>query len=208
MKRSKKIVILAPVLVAVFASPGNVLARHLLGGETASGGSFMSDVLWGIFFLFSLATLAILVVMFWPDRAARTAQTLVSQRVRSGVVGFLSLFVATPVLLILTITIVLSPLSFVGLIALALAMLFGWVSLGLEVGQRFGQMINRAWAPGVSAGVGTFILTFLAYSGDLFLGFIPCIGWLVPLFVGVTSLGAVVLSRFGSRVYAPVIRSG
>ncbi|MFQ5923361.1 MAG: hypothetical protein ACE5M4_11005, partial [Anaerolineales bacterium] len=33
------------------------------------------------------------------------------------------------------------------------------------------------------------------------IGLIPCIGWLAPLLVGAAGLGAVILTRFGSREY-------
>jgi len=36
------------------------------------------------------------------------------------------------------------------------------------------------------------------------LGSIPCIGWLIPAFVAMLGLGAVIISQFGTRVYAPL----
>ena len=158
------------------------------------------DMLWSIFLWFAFSALAVLIVIFAPNPASRVAQTIVIQPGMSALVGLLTLIVALPVLLLLTITIILSPVSFFGLLALVVAAIFGWISLGLETGNRLARAFHREWAPPVSAGLGTFLLTFVAFSLEYIFSWL-CIGWIFPTVVGLVGLGSVVLSQFGKRVY-------
>jgi cytoskeletal protein CcmA (bactofilin family) len=158
------------------------------------------DMLWSLFLLFAFSALAVLIVIFAPNPASRVAQSIVIQPGMSALVGLLTLVVALPVLLILAITILLSPVSFLGLLVLGIAAIFGWISLGLETGNRLAHTFNREWAPAVSAGLGTFLLTFVAFSLEYVFSWL-CIGWIFPTAVGVVGLGAVVLSQFGRQVY-------
>ena len=82
--------------------------------------------------------------------------------------------------------------------ALGMALLFGWIAVGYEVGQRFTKAIHQEWHPALSAGLGTFGLTLVAAS----LANIPvvsCIGWLVPFLLSIAALGGVLLTRFGTQ---------
>jgi cytoskeletal protein CcmA (bactofilin family) len=158
------------------------------------------DLLWSVFLWFAFSALAVLIVVFAPNPASRVAQTVVNQPGVSALVGLLTLIVSLPVLLVLAITIILSPVSFIGLLVLGFAAVFGWVSIGLEAGNRLARTFRKEWAPPVSAGLGTFLLTFVAFSLEYMLSWL-CIGWIFPTAVGVVGLGAVALSQFGKRVY-------
>ncbi|HNB54568.1 MAG TPA: polymer-forming cytoskeletal protein, partial [Anaerolineales bacterium] len=80
-------------------------------------GRWILDALWSIFLWFAFSALAVLVVIFFPNPTGRVTQTLVAQPGQSALVGLLTLIVAVPVLLILAITIILIPVSFVGVLA-------------------------------------------------------------------------------------------
>ncbi len=229
-----KLVFLLALTVAFFALPGSVFARafmdesvvggsltqeedaQVLGEEAPSPAmptrptgegrvaALLGDVLWSLFVLFSFSALAVLVVMFWDEAARNVSRTIVSQPTLSGLVGLMTFIVVAPVLFLLAITILLSPISFVGFVLVCAAGIFGWISLGLEVGTRLARTFQREWSPPLAAGVGTLVLTFVTFSIGFFLGFIPCIGWILSLGVGLISFGGVMLSRFGKRVYRHV----
>ncbi len=150
---------------------------------------------------FALAALAVLLLMFVPQHAERIAQSVVAQPLATGGLGLMTMLIAPVILVFLAITIILIPVSLVGIFVLALAVLFGWIALGLEVGQRFTRMINQEWALPLSAGVGTFLLTLV--TGVI--GFVPCIGWLATFLVTLLALGGTLLTLFGSRMYQPVM---
>lgn len=142
-----------------------------------------------------LALLAMLVVMFMPVQTQRVGETVVSQPLVTGGMGFLTVILAPLALLVLTITIILSPVAAIAAVILVVAIIFGWIGFGLEVGIRFGSMLKRELPLPLAAGLGTFLLTLVADG----IQFLPCVGWLAPFVIALAGLGAVFLTRFGSR---------
>ena len=150
-----------------------------------------------------LAALAMLVVVFLKPQMENVSQAIVSQPVMSGGVGLLTVFGGpisiVVVALVMIITLILIPVAavvvFLGVLAIALAWLFGMIALGNEVGERFTQSINQSWAPAFTAGFGTFLLMLVGGA----IGEIPCVGWLFVALIGFVGIGAAVLTRFGTR---------
>ncbi len=154
-----------------------------------------------VFSAVAMGLLALVVVLFWPDQTARVSAAATTAPVASGGLGLLTL-IAVPVLLVVTaITICLSPFSAVGALVFAAALLFGWLALGMLVGARLTAALNlRNLSPAVSAGIGTLLFTLVANT----IGWVvPCVGWVVPVTLGAVGLGAVTLTRFGTRPYLP-----
>ncbi len=138
-----------------------------------------------------LALLALLVVSLWPKPTGLVADTVWRSPAASFGVGLLTLLVVAGLVVLLIITICLSPLL---ALATAVAWLFGWIALGWLVGRRLLAALKaNNVAPVWEAGIGVFLITLL--------GAAPCIGWLVWLVGGAFGLGAVVLTRFGSQRY-------
>ena len=155
------------------------------------------NVLWGVFRVFVMAALALLVVMFWPAPTRRIADAAIAQPLAAGGLGLLT-FIAGPVLLlILLITLLLAPLSVIGFVLFVAAGVFGWIGLGFEVGRRIGVAMKWDLQDPAAAGLGTLLLSLVAAG----IGFIPCVGWLLVAFVASLGLGAVMLTRFGSQDY-------
>jgi hypothetical protein len=102
-------------------------------------------------------------------------------------------------LIVLAITIILSPVSLLAAVLLVVAGVFGWIAIGKEVGDRLAKAFKWDLHPAASAGLGTLSLS-LVVGG---IGLIPCLGWMVAFVVVAIALGAVLLTRFGSREYAP-----
>jgi len=162
---------------------------------------FALNPIWQVmrFFLeaFVMAALAVLVVLFAPKHVERTAHAIIAQPLMAGGLGLLTLVVAPIVLVVITLTIILIPVTILTIILLALLVVFGWIALGLEVGQRMAQMFKVEWALPVSAGLGTLFLTIVVNA----IGQVPCIGWLAPALVVFLGLGGVLLTRFGTLEY-------
>ena len=118
---------------------------------------------------------------------------------QGGSIGLLTLLVTVVLAVILSITIILIPVALIGVLILAFAIAFGWIAIGLEVGQRAALALHQEWPLPLSAALGTFVLNFMANG----IGFIPCVGWLVPFLIGLLGLGGVLLSRFGTQAYPP-----
>lgn len=163
------------------------------------------DPLWSVMNVFgnalALAVLAMLVVLFLAPQTGRVAGAITSQPIIAGGLGLLTVILAPAVVVLLTITILLIPIALIAIIVLVVAGVFGWIAIGLEIGQRFVKAIHQDWHPSLAAGLGTFVLTLVARA----LTAIPvlnCVGWLVPFLLGVTAIGAVIMTRFGMRLYA------
>jgi hypothetical protein len=160
------------------------------------GGFFLRLFLW--------ALVAMLVAMFVPTHLSRTSETAFKQPLISGGLGFLTIIVVPIVLLLLLITICLSPISLIGALLLVVAWVFGLIAIGVEVGKRISLMLKQEWHPAIIAGAGTLLL-MLVLSGVEAL--IPCIGWIPKALVGFVGLGAVLLTQFGRKPYNPAAGS-
>ncbi len=152
-----------------------------------------------VFQAIGVAALAMLLVLFMQPQLERVSRAVVANPLIPGSVGMLVVFLAPLALVLMVVTILLIPVAFVAVLLLVLAWLFGVIAIGMEVGERFTQAIHQDWAPVFKAGFGTLLL-MLVVGG---VGLVPCVGWLAPFLVGLTGIGAVTLTLFGSRVYPP-----
>ncbi|PWB54972.1 MAG: hypothetical protein C3F13_05835 [Anaerolineales bacterium] len=153
-------------------------------------GYFVGLILWSL--------VAMLLAMFLPNPLTRTYQTEISEPLISGGLGCLTIIIVPIVLVLLAITICLSPVALLGAFVLAAAWAYGLIAMGLEVGRRISLMFKHEWHPAISAGVGTLVLMAILTGLQTFL---PCIGW-IPMFVaGIVGLGAVLLTQFGRKPY-------
>jgi uncharacterized membrane protein len=131
-----------------------------------------------------MAGIAALLTLFLDVHIKRVGDYVVAQPLIAGSVGLLTLFIA--LLLILTI---------LPIFILICAWILGIVALGQEVGDRFTRAINQTWQPILSTAFGTFLLTLIAG----YIGLIPCAGWLFNFVLTLTAIGAVMMTRFGTR---------
>jgi hypothetical protein len=143
------------------------------------------------------AALAVLVVMFGAGGVGRVARAAADAPAASGVVGFLGLLAIPALLIALALTICLIPFTLVGALLFAVAIVYGWIGIGLEVGERLTRMLRWHLDPAAAAGLGTLVISLVANG----INFIPCIGWLAPTLVSALGLGAVLLTRFGRQAY-------
>jgi hypothetical protein len=145
-----------------------------------------------------IAALAMLLVLFLRPQMERVAQTLVSTPLMAGGVGLLTIPAVIIAGLILILTII-GPFV-LGLLFLA-AWLFGIITIGMEVGERFTRAIDQNWTPVWTTGFGTFLVVLITQG----VGIVPCVGWLVPFLLGVTGIGAIVLTFLNSRAKPPIV---
>jgi hypothetical protein len=142
-----------------------------------------------------LAALAMLLTLFLHPQLDRVSQALTRQPLMSGSIGLLTVLLAPIALVLLVITIILIPVALAGVILVVLAWLFGVVAIGMEVGDRFSRAVHVTWEPVLTTGAGTFLLGL----GVGIVNLVPCVGWLAPVIVGLTALGAALITRFGTQ---------
>jgi hypothetical protein len=152
------------------------------------------------------AVVATLTLLFVPDLTERVAYTAFRNPLPSLGIGLLAglvfvplIFILTFVMIIMVFTICLLPiLLVVAIFAAVVAWAFGLIALGYEIGARLSEGLDQDWAPPLSAGIGTFLLLLVVNGLEVV---IPCVGWVFPVLAGSLGLGAVLLSRFGTRIY-------
>lgn len=156
----------------------------------------------GALSVFGMTLLGIFVALIWPRGVVRVGETALAYPAVSLALGllagaaFVGLMIMAGVFSVLIITLcitvpvmIVAPFIFVAMCAL------GWIGLGVAVGERLVHAMGaRDITPVVSALAGVFMLTAL--------GSLPCIGFLIWFVGGCIGLGAVLLTRFGTQVYA------
>ena len=145
----------------------------------------------------ALAALAILVQLFAAAPVQRVAHAVQTQPIMTGGIGVLTVLVAPALLIILGITIILLPVSLLGFLLIGVALVFGWLAVGLVTGQHLARLFKQNWSEPITAGVGTLALSLVASMANL----IFCIGWLPTFLISVVGLGAVIVTRFGTQFY-------
>ncbi len=153
---------------------------------------------WFFFRILIWTGLAILIALFIQDQAAVINRAAFGEPVMSILAGMGVIIVAPLVLIALIVTILLSPVSLIGIFALIAAWVVGLVAASIEVGKKLAESLNQSWPIPILAGVGMFILS-LFFNG--FSQLVPCVGWLPRFVLGTWVMGAVILTRFGSREY-------
>lgn len=161
--------------------------------------SFQARVSFLVFQAFVMAALALLVVAVAPAGTARVADAVARFPLQSGAFGLLTGLAFVPGILLMAITILLIPLIPVAVLLLVAAGFFGWIAIGYELGRRMLATSQNTASPVLAAGLGTLVLSLV--SGGI--SFIPCWGGLFGLVVGLIGLGGVIITRFGTKVYAP-----
>ncbi len=166
---------------------------------TQSIGQFLAADRGATFRFWSLIAwiaLGILLTTLLPEHVMFVRTTARSKMRRSLVLGLLSVLLAPAILTVLIALIIPIPLAILVLIGLVVAWALGTVAIGWLLG----DYLLRRIAPHYNTRhfqivVGIAILTLA--------GSLPIIGLLISLGSGLLGLGAVFLSRFGTRLYCP-----
>lgn len=144
---------------------------------------------------FVVSILAMLAAMIFPNAILRTGRPILSEPVLAGTIGFFASIIIPILLAITVITIIGIPITLVGALLLIYAAFLGWVSVGTLIGSRLAGAFKSQWHIAVKAGVGTLLLTLVTDA----ISRIACVGWVIPFLVGILGLGAVLMTRLGTR---------
>ena len=153
-----------------------------------------------------IVVIGVLAVVFMPQPLERVSQAVLVAPVNSWIVGFLTAALAAIISGTLIATLCLAPFGGILGLALLIAAVLGWISLGLIVGLKVLEVLKvRNVTPVVAVAVGSTILSLLAAALWIISG--CCLGWPFVGLVGSFGLGAVVLTRFGRQEYVPAPKS-
>ena len=149
-------------------------------------------------FWFTLAwiILGMLLSTLLPEHVMFVRSTVQNKAKRSLALGFLTILLAPAILVVLITLIISIPLAILVVIVLLAAWALGTVAIGTLIGDR----LLRSIAPQHNTRltqviVGIALLTLV--------GSLPVIGFITSIGTGSLGIGAVFLSRFGTRLYQP-----
>jgi hypothetical protein len=115
--------------------------------------------------------------------------------------GLLTGVVGLSLLVLMAFTIVLIPVSLLGLFALGLMVAFGWAAMGAGAGAWLAAKLGFKFSASASAFAGAFLLMLVL---DL-LNWIPLVGAPLAILISVNGLGAVLLTRLGMVKFIPAM---
>lgn len=169
-------------------------------------GRIVSDIFWNLSLLLILGLITWLVAAFMPAQMITIRDTVTGSAPASFGFGLLTaVMVAISFLLVFTICLAFVPL--IAALIAGVAVLLGWIVMGQIIGERLLVASGRSQPDFIlSSIVGVAVLTVVTNMPVI--GEIPCIGfllgligWIAGLIVCLTGLGAVLLTRFGTRPY-------
>ncbi len=148
-----------------------------------------------IWSLLAWVILGMVLITLLPEHVMFVRTTSETRTRRSLVVGLLSILLAPAILVVLIALILPIPLA----ILVALGLIAAWVLGTVAIGWIVGEHIMRAIAPQHNTRLLQVVVGLAALA---LLGSLPYIGWLISIGAGLLGLGAVFLSRFGTRLYS------
>lgn len=158
--------------------------------------NFGFDILGGIVTALAFGALGALVVIFAPNATKRVSEAAGRKPLNTAGVGCLTLIVLPILAILLVITLIGIPVAFLLGIAAWAAWIFGGIAIGLLAGEKIlGAFKVNNILPVAAVMVGIVIL--------ILIGQVPVFGFLFSCIVGLIGLGAVVMTRFGTRAYPP-----
>ncbi len=146
-----------------------------------------------------LGLTALFLARTFPNGVKRVSEAAAQHTLVSGSVGLLVGVVGISLLVTMAYTILLIPVTLLGLLVLGLAVVLGWIGLGITTG----RLIERALKGSFSAEKSAFAGTLVFILGLKLLASIPVIGGLLGVVVTAIGLGAVSLTRFGLQSFIP-----
>ncbi|MBI3913995.1 MAG: polymer-forming cytoskeletal protein [Chloroflexi bacterium] len=151
----------------------------------------------GILSALTLAALGALTIVFFPTQTRIVGETAEKSALASLGAGCVTFLAAPTLILFLVVLICTIPFAVILGFAFALAIAFGWIAIGRIVGERILAAAKaKEILPIVAVILGVFLLAVV--------GAVPIVGWLISLAVAMLGIGAVVLTRFGTRAYPAI----
>lgn len=141
-----------------------------------------------------LVFIAILIIFLFKMPTLRVASFLKKNIIVSWGIGSLIIIAAPIVSLFLIITICLSPIGIILMIALLIADIWGFTGISFIIGTNLTHWLKFEWSEEAEVAFGAVVLGMVS----TILVFIPFVGFMGSIIVSAVGLGSIVLSRFGT----------
>lgn len=94
----------------------------------------------------AIGLLSIVMIFLFPQMAAKTYEKMFERPAFCGVIGLVSAWISVPISLLLVLTIVFIPLVPLVWIGLIFVGLFGWISMGMGIGEKMWGACPQPWS--------------------------------------------------------------
>lgn len=146
-----------------------------------------------------LGGVAVFLQNFTPYALQRVGDCIVSHCLVCGAMGLLVGVVGLSLLITIAYTILLIPVTLLGLFVLGAAIVYGWAAMGLILTSLVWRLLNCQEMPGAVVVLGGLCFSLLLEIVST----LPLVGSLIGIGVAVVGLGAVFLTRFGLHKFVP-----
>ena len=163
--------------------------------------SLENRLIWLLPQTLGMALLAYAVVRFFPRPVARVGKAAFEHPLVAGALGLLAGLVLPALLVLMAFTVILIPITIIGLITMGLILVYGWVGAGSIVG----NWLKRQFRPNLRPTQAAFWGTLAFMLGVQTLSFIPLIGPTLSLVISLIAAGAVLITRFGTQTFVPAM---
>lgn len=157
----------------------------------------LDDFLRALFSYVLLGLVAAWIAGRRPLLLARVAEAAIRHPIVGGAVGLLAAAVTPALLVLMAFTVVLLPVTTLGIVLMLLVSSYAQMALGWALGQQFRRW--WAWTERRATFAGVVVLLVALWL----LRLVPFVGDALFLIVLVVAVGAVLLTRFGTIVYQP-----
>jgi hypothetical protein len=142
---------------------------------------------------------ALLVDRYLSAAARRVREAAIQHILVSLAMGMLVGIVALTLVVLMAYTILLIPVAILGICAMGIALMYGWIVYGLALGRFLAQRLNLGISSRRVVFGGPFVFMLLMSL----ITEIPVVGGLIGILIASAALGAVFLTRFGLRRFIP-----
>jgi hypothetical protein len=170
------------------------LGPDALAPEEETG---IDDFLRALFSYVILGIIAAWIAGRRPALLARVAEAAIQHPLVGGAVGLLAAAVTPALLVLMAFTVVLLPVTTLGIVLMLLVSSYAQVALGWALGQQFRRWWG--WTERRATFAGVVVLLVVLWL----LRLVPFVGDALFLIVVVIAVGAVLLTRFGTTAYQP-----
>jgi hypothetical protein len=181
--------------INTFAFPMQLNSENVGGFEETL--SWLRPAGWIAFQLIKnliLIFITVLIIFLFKKPTLRVARCIKKQIAVSWGTGLLVMIAAPIVSLVLTITICLSPIGIILILAFLIANIWGWAGISFVIGDNIARWLKLDWPEETEAAAGAVLLGL----GSALLAFLPCIGFMISIMVSAVGLGGIVISNFGT----------
>jgi hypothetical protein len=163
--------------------------------------SLENRLIWILPQALGMALLGYAATRYIPRPVARVGKAAFEHPLVAGALGLLCGLVLPALLVLMAFTVILIPVTLIGLITMGLILVYGWIGAGLIVGKWLDQQTRRNLPPTQAAFWGTLLFMLVVQA----LGLVPLIGPTLALIITLIAAGAVLITRFGTHTFVPAM---